>query len=157
VNPTERLQNLDKFDDLLVKVIDETIKYCLGEANALILYNYLEKKSCSLDEIPERLEVFSMELRNMLGFGRRQIYGAASILEETIAEALCLRLKLPYDEKGPIVFADYIKELKKIYRQETEEGLCTHVRSTHADNICTEAGYSEQNCFSVNETGVKTN
>ena len=126
---------MDKFDELLVKVIDETTKYCLGEANALILYNYLEKKSCSLDEIPEKLEVFSMELRNVLGFGRRQIYGAASILEETIAQALCLKLKLPYDEKGPIVFADYIRELKKIYCQKTKEDLCTHVESTHVENI----------------------
>jgi hypothetical protein len=106
---------LDKFDELLVKVINETTKYCLGDVNAMILYNYLDRRSCSLEEIPEKLEVFSVELRNILGFGRRQIYGAASILEETIAQALCLALKIPYDENGPIVFADFIRDLKKVY------------------------------------------
>jgi hypothetical protein len=114
---------LDKFDELLVKVIDETTRYCLGEVNALILYNYLEKKGCSLDRIPEELEFFSMELRKLLGFGRQQIYGAASILEETIAQALCLKLGTRYDEKGPIVFADYVRKLKKAYCQDREGGI----------------------------------
>jgi hypothetical protein len=148
---------LDKCDELLVKVIDETTKYCLGETDALILYYYLEKKSCSLEEIPEKLEVFSLELRTLLGFGQRQIYGAASILEETIAQALCLKLKLTYKEKGPMVFAGYISELKKTYCQKTEEGLCAYVGSTHLESICTEAGSSGENCFSLNEAGVKAN
>ena len=106
---------MDSFDELLVKVIDETTRYCLGDLNAMIVYDYLERKSCSLQEVPEKLEVFSVELRNILGFGRRQIYGAASILEETIAQALCLVLKMPYDESGPIVFADFVRDLKKVY------------------------------------------
>jgi hypothetical protein len=122
---------LDKFDELLVKVIDETTKYCLGEVNALILYGYLAKKSCSMEEIPEKLEVFSTELRSLLGFGRRQIYGAASILEETIAHALCLKLKVPYDEKGPIVFSDYIRMLKNTYCQESKEDVCVNVENVH--------------------------
>jgi hypothetical protein len=122
---------LDKFDELLVKVIDETTKYCLGEGNALILCGYLAKKSCSLGEIPEKLEVFSVELRNLLGFGRGQIYGAASILEETIAQALCLKLEVPYDEEGPIVFADYIRKLKNTYCQENKEAVCLNVDNVH--------------------------
>jgi hypothetical protein len=122
---------LDKFDELLVKVIDETTKYCLGEVNALILFDYLAKKSCSMEEIPEKLGVFSTELRSLLGFGRRQIYGAASILEETIAHALCLKLKVPYDEKGPIVFSDYIRRLKTTYCQESKEDVCVNVENVH--------------------------
>jgi hypothetical protein len=114
---------LDRFDELLVKIIDETTKYCLGDANALIIRSYLEKKSCPLDEIPEKLEAFSMELRNILGFGRHQMYGAASILEETIAQALCLKLKIPYDQEGPIAFPDYIRKLKKAYYLEKEVEL----------------------------------
>jgi hypothetical protein len=122
---------LDKFDELLVKVIDETTKYCLGEVNALILYNYLAKRHCSLEEIPEKLEVFSTELRNILGFGRRQIYGAASILEETIVHALCLKLEMPYDEKGPIVFADCVRKLKNDFCQENKEDVCINAESVH--------------------------
>jgi hypothetical protein len=122
---------LDKFDELLVKVIDETARYCLGERNALILYGYLAKKSCSLEEIPGKLEIFSAELRNLLGFGRRQIYGAPSILEETIAQALCLKLKVPYDEEGPIVFADYVRKVKNTYCQEGKEAVCVDVDNVH--------------------------
>ena len=121
---------MDKFDELLVKVVDETTKYCLGEVNALIIYDYLEKRSCPLNKVPEKLEVFSMELRNILGFGRRLIYGAAPILEETIAQALCLELKLPYDERGPIVFADCIRRLKRVYCEENKEDVCIHVENT---------------------------
>lgn len=120
---------MDKFDELLVKVIDETTKYCLGEMNASILYDYLAKKSCPLEEIPEKLDVFSTELRNLMGFGRRQIYGAASILEETIAQALCLKLELQYDEKGPIVFADYVRKLKSMYYRESKEDVCVNVEN----------------------------
>ena len=116
-----------------MKIIDETTKYCLGEVNALILYDYLAKRSCSLDEIPEKLEVFSMELRSIMGFGPRQVYGAASILEETIAQALCLKLKLLYDENGPIVFADYIRKLKRAYCQESKEDVCINVEKVHRD------------------------
>ena len=122
---------MDEFDEILVKVIDETVRYCLGEVNALILFGYLAKKSCSLEEAPEKLEVFSEELRNLLGFGRRQIYGAASILEETIAQALCLKLKVSYDEKGPVVFADYVRKLKEVYCQESKEDVCINVENMH--------------------------
>jgi hypothetical protein len=114
---------LDTFDELLVRVINETIRYCLGDINASILYNYLEKKACPLDEVPRRLEVFSVELRNMLGFGERQILGAAPILEEAIARALCLKLKMPSDEKGPIAFADYVERLRKAYSEREREGF----------------------------------
>jgi hypothetical protein len=120
---------LDKFDELLVKVMDETAKYCLGEGNALILYGYSAEKSCSLEEIPEKMYVFSRELRNLLGFGRRQIYGAASILEETIAQALCLKSEVPYDEGGPLVFADYIRKLKNTYYHENEEAVYVNADS----------------------------
>ena len=126
---TGTAQKLDTFDELLVKVIDETTRYCLGEVNALILYDYLAKRSCSLEEIPEKLEVFSAELRKLLGFGRRQIYGAAPILEETIVQALCLKLEVPYKEKGPIVFADYIRKLKNNYSQENKDV------SSNAENV----------------------
>ena len=114
--------NLQEFDELLVRVIDETIRYCLGDVNALILYDYLERKACPLNEIPEKPEVFSMELRNMLGVGRRQILGAASILEEIIVQALYQNLGIPF-ENGPVVFADYVRKLKIYYEGKKEDQL----------------------------------
>ncbi len=118
--------NLQEFGELLVRVIDETIRYCLGDVNALILYDYLERKACSLNEIPEKPEVFSMELRNMLGVGRRQMLGAASILEETIVQALCQKLGIPF-ENGPVVFADCVKKLRAYYEGKKE------VQRAHVD------------------------
>jgi len=106
----------NKFDDLLLGVIDETMKYILGEANANIIYNYLESQSCSRREIPQNIDYFSSALRDLIGTGRGQMLGAACILEETIAETLALRLGQRFLKKQPFVFADYISALKELYR-----------------------------------------
>lgn len=103
---------MGEFDELLVRMVDKVIRYTLGDINANIIYDYLEKKSCPLQKIPEKLDVFSFELRNVLGTGRGQVLCPASILEETIAEEMCLNLGTKF-EKGPIVFADYIRKLRE--------------------------------------------
>jgi len=87
------IQTVDGFDRLTVEVIDDALKYCLGETNASVIYNYLEKRDYPLSEIPNRPEKFSEELRNILGFGSRQILGAPSILEEAILEILCKKTR----------------------------------------------------------------
>jgi hypothetical protein len=105
---------LDEFDNLLLRVIDETLRYVLGDINTGIILDYLEKKSCSFLEIPRNLDVLSMELRNLLGSGGGQILGSAPILEETIVEVFCRRLGMEFDKRGPIVLADYIEDLKEL-------------------------------------------
>jgi hypothetical protein len=111
------MQTLDEFDELLLSVIDETLRYTLGDVNTRIIFDYLEKKSCHFSEIPRRLDIFSRELRDLLGSGRGQILGSAPILEKVIAEIFCRKLGIEFDKSRGIVFVDYIKSLKQVYRE----------------------------------------
>jgi len=106
---------LDEFERLLLKTIDETLRYTFGDVTTQAIYDYLEKKSCPISEIPRKLNTFSIELRMILGTGRRQILGSAAILEKTILKKLCLKLGIEFNEKGPVVFSDYIKKLREVY------------------------------------------
>jgi hypothetical protein len=103
------------FDELLVQVTEETIKYCLGDSNAAIIINYLEAQGYLLSEIPKRPEIFSEELRNLMGFGRRQIMGAAVILEETILELFCKRLGIKFEAEQPVNFPYQVRKLRELY------------------------------------------
>ena len=58
---------MDKFDGLLLLVIDKKIRYIFGDINAGVIYDYLKKKGCAFQEIPAKPNTFSMALRNMLG------------------------------------------------------------------------------------------
>jgi hypothetical protein len=106
-------QNLDEFDEILLKTIDKTLRYVLGDRNAFIVYDYLEKSSCPVQEIPSKLDLFSAKLRDLLGTSRGQILGAPTILEDTIVEALSHELGLS-PEMGR-VFRDRIGRLKERY------------------------------------------
>ena len=99
----------------MVKTIDDVLTELLGEMNTQIIYGYLRKKSCPTSEICQKLEVFSMELRMLLGSGRGQILGSAAILEKTVLNVLCLRIGIKYNPER-MDFPDYVKELKKVYQ-----------------------------------------
>jgi hypothetical protein len=103
------------FDEFLIEVLDETMRYCLGDRNTEIVYQYLERNGLRKDEIPARLQEFSMELRNIMGTDRGQILGYARILEETILEALCIQMKIKFDNPNFNSFAESVKKLEKIY------------------------------------------
>jgi hypothetical protein len=109
------IQTKADFDRLIVEVVDDVLKYCLGAVNANMIYYYLEKRNYSLSEIPRRPEKFSEELRNMLGFGSRQILGAPSILEEEILEVLYKKLGLCHSIEKPPDFPRQIKKLRQTY------------------------------------------
>ena len=110
------LMSPDRFDGLLLKVIDEVLVESLGRMNAQIIYEYLGKKGCPKHEICWNLEMFSTELRMLLGDGRGQILGSAPILEETILKLLCFETGNKYDSNRRAHFADYVRELKEIYK-----------------------------------------
>jgi len=109
---------LDKFDELLLRTVDYVIESIFGKMNANIIYNHLEKKGCPRHEIPRKPEVFSMVLRNILGCGRGQILGTASILEEAILKAFCIQLRIEFTEGNSASFADCIKSLMEVYENE---------------------------------------
>ncbi|RLI29468.1 hypothetical protein DRO50_01490 [Candidatus Bathyarchaeota archaeon] len=106
----------------MLKIINETLKYALGDATVKIIYDYLKRKSCPIYEIPRKPEVFSSELRMILqsNSGLRfhsslSALGTVSILERTIVKRLCSKLGVEFNEEGPIVFEDWIKRLREVY------------------------------------------
>jgi hypothetical protein len=105
---------MDEFDEILLKTIDKTIRYVLGDRNALIIYDYLESSGCPMKEIPKRLDLFSAKLRDVLGVDRGQILGVPIILEDRIVEALSLELGLG-PEKGPATLQERIRRLRERY------------------------------------------
>jgi len=105
---------------MLVQVIDEVIRYSFGEVNATIIYDYFKKRNIPLDKIPDNLELFSMELRRLLGSGRGQILGSAPILEKAILKALCKKLGLECQFEGPVNLAECVEKLKESYNNRNE-------------------------------------
>jgi len=108
---------MDEFDEILLKTLDKTLRYVLGDRNTLIIYDYLEKSSCPMQDIPTKLDLFSAKLRDLLGTSRGQILGAPTILEDAIVEALSKELGLS-PEKGSAVFQSRIRRLKERYTSE---------------------------------------
>ena len=106
---------MEEFDEVLVRVIDRTIRYTFGDRNAVVIYNYLEKSGCPITEIPTKPYQFSVELRRILGPGRGQLLGAAPILEETILKALCAEIRIEIDTQSGTSFAENIIELRRVY------------------------------------------
>lgn len=114
---------MDEFDGLLLRVIDKTLRYCLGEENADIVYNHLEDIGVKREEIPMKLEKFSIGLRNLMGNSPNQILGFAPIMEETILEALCVQMKIVFDKTDSASFPKRVKELREVYNRKRVENL----------------------------------
>jgi hypothetical protein len=108
---------MDEFNEKLSQAIDETIRYCLGDINAQIIYQYLEKKGCPKQEIPKKLDVLVTVLKDLVGSGRGQILGAAQILENEILKAFCAKMGIDYAEVGSGYLPEHIRKLKEIYNQ----------------------------------------
>jgi hypothetical protein len=94
-------------NDLLVSVIDETLKHVFKEEGVEVIYVFIESK-CHLkrEEIAEKPEVFSTGLKMLLVSG-------APVIEKMILENLCSKLDLKLVEKEGYEFSDYVKELRE--------------------------------------------
>lgn len=110
-----QLSDLDEFDQLLVSTIREVLEESLGKENAQIVFEYLERRSCPLKEIPKKLDVFSVEMRRLLGCCEGQFLGSAAILEETIAKVMCFKLGVEFNERLPIILPKYTEKLRSVY------------------------------------------
>jgi len=110
VEVTKRLRILEKtgsLDDLLLSVVDETLRQVFREAGTKVIYDYLENNShLEREEIAEKTEVFSSGLEKLLVSG-------APVIEKLILKNLYRRLRLEYEEKEGYEFLGYIKELRK--------------------------------------------
>lgn len=120
---TNEEQKSDQFDQILLQAIDKTLRYVLGDINTNVVYNYLERRGYVRERIPRNPNAFSTELRKILGSGRGQILGAASILEETIIEMLCKQLEIKMEIPRPVQFADMINKLRYAYIKRKKERI----------------------------------
>ncbi|MFQ6032456.1 MAG: hypothetical protein ACE5K2_05990 [Candidatus Zixiibacteriota bacterium] len=107
---TKRLRTIEKtgrLGDLLLSVVNETLRQVFKEAGAKVIYSYIENK-CHLkrEEIAEKPEVFSAGLEKLLG-------SAAPVIENLILKKLYRKLGLEFEEKKGFEFLDYVKELRK--------------------------------------------
>jgi hypothetical protein len=99
-----------RLDDLLLDVIDETLKHVFRETSAKVIYDYL-KDQCHLkrEEIAEKPVVFSAGLERLLKSG-------AVSVEKIILINLNSKLQLKYEAKEGCKFSDYIHGLKEKFR-----------------------------------------
>lgn len=123
---------MDEFDELLRQAVEKTVKYVFGDANARMIFNYLGNNDCGLKQIPVKLELFSTELRNIIGVGRGQFLGAASILEEAILETLSDEIKVKFDKSDGKSFTDRVKSLKESYVKRTN--ACSLLTQMYLEN-----------------------
>jgi len=94
-------------DDLLLSVVDETVKQVFKEAGAEVIYNFIENKyHLKREEIAEKPEVFSTGLKRLLG-------SAAPVIEKMILRDLYSKLRFEYEEKDGYEFSDYVKKLRE--------------------------------------------
>ncbi len=106
---------MDELENLLLETIDEILRYCLGDLNTQLVYNYLEKKGCPKQDIPQRIDIFAAELENLIGTGKGQILGAARIIEDAILKTLSTKLEINYDGTDSVHFPAQIKKIKDKY------------------------------------------
>ena len=88
---------MDEFDELLLKTIDETLRYTFGDVTTEEIYRYLRRKSCPRYEIPRKPDVFSTELRRVLEFEKGisfhrtvTVLSTVSILERVVVKKFVL-------------------------------------------------------------------
>jgi len=114
VEVTKRLRSAEKtksLDDLLLSVVDETLRQVFREAGTKVIYDFLGNNShLKLEEIAEKPEAFSAGLERLM-------VSAALVIENLILKNLYSRLGLEFEEKEGYEFSDYVKELKKWFNE----------------------------------------
>lgn len=107
IGVTKRLYTMEKLDDLLLKVVDETLRQVFREAGTKVIYDFLENNHhLKREEIAEKTEVFSAGLEGLL-------VSAAPVIENLILKNLYRKFGLEFVEKEGYGFSDYVKELRK--------------------------------------------
>ena len=102
-----KISKKPEVDDLLLSVIDETMRQIFNEAGTKVIYDYLmNNHHLKLEEFAEKPEVFSAGLERLM-------VSAARVIEQMILKNLYRMLGLKFEEKTAYEFSDYIKELRK--------------------------------------------
>ena len=80
-----------------------------------MIYEFMEKKGVSKQQIPDRLDVLTETLEDLVGTGNGRILGSAHLLEGFIIERLCRRLLINYEQVNPGYFPERCRRVKEIY------------------------------------------
>jgi hypothetical protein len=101
----DRAQKMESPEDLLLRVIDETLNQIFREEGVSIIYDFLERESqLKRENISSKTDVFCAGLMKLLGSG-------APVIEKLILRNLCHQLELKFVQKKGHSFSDYAKEL----------------------------------------------
>jgi len=107
IEMTKQLYSMKAPDDLLINVVDETLKQVFREEGTKVIYVFIKNHShLKREEIAEKPEVFSADLKRLLSSG-------APVVEKMILKNLYSKLELKFEERKGYEFSDYIKELRK--------------------------------------------
>lgn len=104
---TKQLYAAKALDDLLINVVDETLKQVFREEGTKAIYAFVEN-SCHLgqEEIAEQTKVFSDGLHRLMG-------SAWPVIEKLILKNMHGKLGSEFTEKEGYELSDYVKELRK--------------------------------------------
>jgi len=98
---------METLDNLLLKVVDKTMKQVFTETGTKVIYDFLENNSrLKREEIAKKPKIFSTGMKKLLGSG-------APVIEKMILKDLYSKLELKLEEKDGYEFSDHIKELRK--------------------------------------------
>jgi hypothetical protein len=98
-----------KFEKLLIKSVDDSLKDTFGETAAEIIYRHLERQhSLKQREIPKKLDAFIEGLEEFLSSG-------ATVVEGMVLEKLCSNLGIERPSKALSNFVGCVIKLKKAY------------------------------------------
>ncbi|MGQ9461324.1 MAG: hypothetical protein ACUVRA_08885 [Candidatus Bathyarchaeaceae archaeon] len=102
-----------KFEKLLIKSVDDSLKDTFGEVAANIIYKHLEMNhSLKKEEIPNKLEVFIEGLEKYLNSG-------VIVVEGLVLKKLCSNLGRSSPREEQLNFVDYITKLRR-----TSDSVC---------------------------------
>ena len=73
-----------------------------------------------MESVPQNPEPFFDELRTVLEVEGQRFHtvsplGIVSLLERTIIEILCRKIHVKFEEKGPIIFSEWVEKLRKAH------------------------------------------
>jgi len=107
ISETEIGGKMERLDDLLANVVDETLTQVFKKEGVRVIYDYFENNHhLKREEIAEKPGVFSNGLERLLG-------SAAPVIENLILKNLHAKLGLKFREKKGYGFSDYVKELRE--------------------------------------------
>ena len=99
---------MERFSELLLEAIDDTMRQVFGESASELIYGFMERQvMVKREEVGEKIEVFYSYLEKLLGSEGAQIIQATSL------KRLCLKLRREYkDIEMYFSFLDELYEIK---------------------------------------------